>query len=162
MLGERIVDEVESRAGEVAGLGLLPVTTVFETAKLLGRRNAVDAESGHPISGYEIRHGRLTIAEHAHAAPFAADGVRVGAVAGTSWHGLLENDAFRRAYLTGVATAAGRAFTPAPDTSFAAIRARRLDALGDLVADHLDTDALRRLLDHGAPANLSFIPPGAP
>lgn len=162
MLGTRITDEVESGAGEVEGLGLLPVTTAFDPAKLLGRRHATSADGGHPISGYEIRHGRLTVAEHPHAAPFAADGVRVGAVAGTSWHGLLENDAFRRAYLTSVASAAGRAFTPAPDTCFADVRARRLDALGDLVADHLDTSALRHLLDHGAPADLPFVPPGAP
>jgi adenosylcobyric acid synthase len=37
-----------------------------------------------------------------------------------------------------------------------------LDALGDLVAEHLDTDALRRLIDTGAPVGLPFIPPGAP
>ena len=34
--------------------------------------------------------------------------------------------------------------------------------LGDLVADHLDTEAVVRLLEHGAPAGLPFIPPGAP
>ncbi|MCM3923261.1 cobyric acid synthase, partial [Frankia sp. AiPs1] len=95
------------------------------------------------------------------AEPFAADGVRVGAVAGTSWHGLLENDEFRRAYLVDVARAAGRAFVPAR-TRFADVRRRRLDVLGDLVADHLDTAALRRLLDEGAPPGLPFVPPGAP
>jgi len=61
-----------------------------------------------------------------------------------------------------VADAAGRRFVPADDVSFADVRERRLDALGDLVADHLDTDALRQLLDHGAPAGLPFVPPGAP
>ncbi len=30
MLGERILDEVESGEGAVAGLGLLPVATTFE------------------------------------------------------------------------------------------------------------------------------------
>ncbi|MCM3886465.1 cobyric acid synthase [Frankia sp. R82] len=163
MLGTRIRDDVESGAGEVAGLGLLPVTTVFEQTKLLGRRTAVGiaGAAGHPVSGYEIRHGRLTIADHPGATAFAADGVRVGAVVGTSWHGLLENDAFRRAYLRSVATDAGRAFVPGT-VSFAAVRARRLDALGDLVADHLDTSALRRLIDGGAPLDLPFVPPGAP
>ncbi|WP_261568433.1 cobyric acid synthase [Frankia gtarii] len=160
MLGRRIHDDVESGAGEVAGLGLLPVTTTFEASKLLGRRAASDA-AGRPLTGYEIRHGRLAAVDHPAAEPFAADGVRVGAVAGTSWHGLLENDEFRRSYLAEVAAAAGRAFVPAR-TSFADVRRRRLDALGDLVADHLDTAALRRLLDEGAPPGLPFIPPGAP
>jgi adenosylcobyric acid synthase len=34
--------------------------------------------------------------------------------------------------------------------------------LGDLVEDHLDTDALWRLIEEGPPAGLPFIPPGAP
>ncbi|CAO5186669.1 Cobyric acid synthase [Frankia sp. AiPs1] len=160
MLGTGIVDDVESGAGAVAGLDLLPVRTVFAREKLLGRRTATGV-TGHRVSGYEIRHGRLTIAEHPGATRFAADGVRVGAVCGTSWHGLLENDAFRAAYLRDVAAAAGRAYIPA-GVRFAEVRARRLDALGDLVADHLDTAALRRLIDTGAPPGLPFLPPGAP
>ncbi len=46
--------------------------------------------------------------------------------------------------------------------AFEDVRQARLDALGDLVADHLDTDEVRRLLDGGAPAGLPFVPPGAP
>jgi len=68
---------------------------------------------------------------------------------GTSWHGTLENDEFRRAFLAEVAALAGRGFRPAPDTSFAAVREARLDVLGDLVAGHLDTAALGRLIEGG-------------
>jgi adenosylcobyric acid synthase len=58
---------------------------------------------------------------------------------------------------------AGRqGFTVAPDTSFAAARERTLDLLGDLVEEHLDTGALWRLIEAGAPADLPFVPPGAP
>ncbi|WP_131746856.1 cobyric acid synthase [Frankia sp. Cppng1_Ct_nod] len=157
MLGRRIDDPVESGAGEVTGLGLLPVTTVFAPDKLLGRCAGTTSD-GLDVTGYEIRHGRLTVDG---GEPFAVDGVRVGSVAGTSWHGLLENDGFRRVFLTEVAARSGRSFTPAR-TCFADVRQRRLDALGDLVADHLDTAAVRRLLDGGPPAGLPFIPPGAP
>ncbi len=173
MLGRRIDDPVESGAGEVDGLGLLPVTTAFAPDKLLGRR-AGTTSGGLAVTGYEIRHGRLTVhdtgpagksaawsAGKPAAEPFAADGVRAGAVAGTSWHGLLENDEFRREFLVDVAARAGRSFIPAR-TCFADVRRRRLDALGDLVADHLDTAAIRRLLDGGPPAGLPFVPPGAP
>ena len=45
---------------------------------------------------------------------------------------------------------------------FAAARRDRLDALGDLVAEHLDTDTVWRLLREGAPKGLPFVPPGAP
>jgi adenosylcobyric acid synthase len=79
-------------------------------------------------------------------------GVRCGAVAGTLWHGLLENDAFRRHYLQDVAARAGRAFVAAPGTSFAAVREARLDRLADLITQHADTAALRALLDGGVPA----------
>ena len=68
---------------------------------------------------------------------------------GTSWHGALENDEFRRAFLAEVAALAGRDFTPAPDTDFAAAREARLDLLGDLVTGHLDTAALSRLISGG-------------
>ena len=43
-----------------------------------------------------------------------------------------------------------------------AVRERKLDTLADLVDEHLDTGALLDLIDHGAPAGLPFIPPGAP
>ena len=46
--------------------------------------------------------------------------------------------------------------------AFEDVRQARLDALGDLVADHLDTDAVEALLEGGAPTGLPFVPPGAP
>ena len=89
------------------------------------------------------------------------EGCRVGSVLGTVWHGALESDGVRRALLTEVAAATGRQWEPGT-VAFEAVRQARLDALGDLVADHLDTRAVRALLEGGAPAGLPFIPPGAP
>jgi adenosylcobyric acid synthase len=51
---------------------------------------------------------------------------------------------------------------PAPDTDFAQLREARLDALGDLVADHLDTAALTRLITSGPPGGLPVLPPAGP
>jgi len=76
---------------------------------------------------------------------------------GTSWHGVLENDEFRRAFLAEVAAAAGRDFVPAPGTDFAAIRQARLDVLGDLVAGHLDTAAVAQLIEDGPPPGLPAL-----
>ena len=67
------------------------------------------------------------------------DGAHVGSVWGTTWHGIFENDGFRRAFLLQVAADAGRRWLPG-DVAFAAVREARLDALGDLVEQHLDTD----------------------
>jgi adenosylcobyric acid synthase len=86
-----------------------------------------------------------------------------GNVYGTHWHGAFESDEFRRRFLTRAAEQAGRrGFTAAPDTRYAAVRERALDVLGDLVAEHLDTDALWRLIEKGPPPGLPFVPPGAP
>jgi len=82
-----------------------------------------------------------------------------GAVWGTSWHGALENDEFRRAFLAEVAALAGRDFTPAPGTSFAAVREARLDILADLVSRHLDTAALSHLIENGPTPDLPAIVP---
>ncbi|MFD0384308.1 cobyric acid synthase [Streptomyces stramineus] len=157
VLGERIEDEVESKAGTVAGLGLLPVRVRFAAEKTLAR--PVGRALGEPVEGYEIHHG---VAEVLGGDEPFLDGCRVGAVWGTHWHGSLESDGFRRAFLRRVAEAAGRAFVPAPDTSFAALREEQLDRLGDLIEQHADTDALMRLIEGGVPAGLPFIPPGAP
>ena len=80
------------------------------------------------------------------------DGCRDGWTLGTAWHGALEDDALRRALLRAVAAARGRTFV-AGTGAFAAQRERRLDALGDLVEQHLDTDAVLALIEHGAPAD---------
>ncbi|MCB8904863.1 MULTISPECIES: cobyric acid synthase [unclassified Streptomyces] len=156
VLGEHIEDEVESRAGSVDGLGLLPVRVRFAREKTLAR--PVGSALGERVEGYEIHHG---IADVRGGEPFL-DGCRVGSVWGTHWHGSLESDGFRRAFLREVATAAGRRFVPAPDTSFGALREEQLDRLGDLIEEHADTDALLRLIEEGAPSGLPFVPPGAP
>ena len=156
MLAREIVDDVESCAGVVPGLGLLPVRVEFAPVKTL--RRPTGEAYGEPVHAYEIHHG-ITAVEGG--AKFL-DGCRAGAVWGTTWHGAFENDGFRRAFLAEVAAAAGRDFTPAPGVSFAALREAHLDALGDLVADNIDTAALSRLIEEGAPAGLPVVPPGGP
>ena len=151
MLAHTITDEVESGVGTVPGLHLLPTTVTFAGEKTLGRPHG--HALGADVAGYEIHHGIVSVAG---GSPFL-DGCRDGPVWGTAWHGIFENDGFRRALLDVVARAAGRRFVPAPDTSFAGLRERRLDALGDLVEQHLDTTAVLRLIEHGAPADLPTL-----
>jgi adenosylcobyric acid synthase len=155
MLARTITDDVESGAGDVPGLALLPADVRFARAKTLGRPSG--EALGQVVHGYEIHHGVVTVDDGAE--PFL-DGARSDAVFGTTWHGALENDGFRRAFLTEVARTSGRRFVPAPDTDFAAVREYRLDRLGDLIAEHADTDALRRLIESGPPPGLPLLPPG--
>jgi len=156
MLARVIDDQYESGEGVVAGLDLLPARVRFGSEKILALPDG--HALGEAVHGYEIHQG---IVEVEGGEPFL-DGCRVGATFGTTWHGIFENDRFRRAFLTEVAAVLGKGFKVAPDTNFASIRQQRLDLLGDLVADHIDTAAIWRLIEDGPTSGLPFIPPGAP
>ncbi len=149
VLGRSIADPHGVEGGDAAGLGLLDLDIVFDAVKHLG--NPAGTAWGVPVRGYEIHHGR--VARSGDPQLLDGEGSDTGAVLGTHWHGLLENDAFRRLLLARVAAQAGRTgFVPAPDTCFADARAAQLDLLGDLVEAHLDLDALGALIERGAPA----------
>jgi adenosylcobyric acid synthase len=157
MLGTRIADAdgVEGDAGVVAdGLGLLDTSTTFAADKVL--RLSTGTALGQPVAGYEIHHGRLDVGS---GEPFAG-GARNDAVYATMWHGSLESDGFRQAFLAEVAARAGRNRRPSA-VVFAERRETRLDLLGDLVEQHLDVDALIELARSGAPAGLPMLAPGA-
>jgi adenosylcobyric acid synthase len=157
MLGETISDAVESGAGEVAALGLLPVSTVFARDKVLRTVTGHSRLLESSVGGYEIRHGR-PVAHGGAALITDEDGAPEGCVVhgtlGTSWHGLLEHDDARRALLRWVAARRGLDFVPAAGTCFAAERERQLDRLGDLAEEHLDTDHVRALIEGGVPSDL--------
>jgi adenosylcobyric acid synthase len=152
MLGERLRDPagVEAAAGtEVAGLGLLPLTTTFSGEKATRRARghvagAVGAWAGArdlPVEGYEIHRGE----SEGDATPLLTlDGRPDGAispdgrVAGSYLHGLFHNDALRAALLAGLGRkgGAGRPFD----------REREFDRLAQHVRSHLDLEPLRALL----------------
>ncbi|MEU5548992.1 cobyric acid synthase [Micromonospora sp. NPDC047793] len=168
MLARAIHDPVESRRGSVDGLGLLPVEITFDPRKTVRQAAGTAAAGELPVRGYEIHHGYVSATDPESTpllrdADGAGEGMMRGVVHGTHWHGTFESDEFRRWFLDRAARLAGRTgFRVAPDTSFAAARERTLDLLGDLVEEHLDTAALRRLVESGPPADLPFIPPGVP
>jgi adenosylcobyric acid synthase len=159
MLGGRITDGVESGEAETIGLGLLPVETFFEEEKVLGRPEGRASGFGDAgISGYEIHHGRVR--RHGGGPLFKigddTEGCLSGTTLGTSWHGVLESDGFRRALLLWVAGERGLDWTPGEE-SFASARESQLEKLGDLVADHVDREALMRMIDEGQPFGLPVV-----
>lgn len=148
MLGHSISDPagVEGDPGAVVdGLGLLDVRTEFGAQKVL--RLPSGDELGATASGYEIHHGQITVGDDQ---PFLG-GARCGQVFGTMWHGSLEGDDFRQAFL-----AEALAIEPS-SVSFPTARDQRLDRLGDLAEQNLDVDALLALARNGAPTDLSTI-----
>lgn len=166
MLGETIDDHVESRSGLVKGLGLLPVATRFVETKTLAR--PVGTGLGATVAtAYEIHHGQVRVDggdplfTDGGDGGAALDGCVSGPVLGTLWHGTVESDGFRRALLAWVARRTGRAFTADPTTDFAAAREAQYDRLADALAEHVDTDALLRLIEDGPTPGLRLLPPGA-
>ena len=134
MLGERISDPegVESRQVEAAGLGLLPVTTVFQGNKethqvaasvLAGVGLLADCDDAE-LNGYEIHMGITTsdgqdspfrIARRSGNAVHDSDGTidRDGRTMGTYMHGLFRNRSLRRGVLMRLAHWKG-VFLPPP------------------------------------------------
>ena len=125
MMGTHIVDEVESRAGSVDGLGWLDVDTVFQAEKVVRRR----------AHGYEIHHGVVSDDALLH---------DEGRMLGTTLHGFFDDDVLRHAFLADVT---GEAWES--DVSFAAVRLAQADRLADLLEAHLDMDAVSVLIAEG-------------
>ena len=159
-LGRSITDGGVESAGpvEVAGLGLLDVTTRFASPKVVRRRRGVAL--GQAVDGYEIHHGRVERGGGTPAWVHLDDGSGAeeegavephrAAVLGSSLHGLFESDGFRAAFLTEVGRRRGKAFVPA-GTSFRAAREAQVDRLADLLEEHADLDRLLPLIESGAP-----------
>jgi adenosylcobyric acid synthase len=79
------------------------------------------------------------------------DGWQTGAVWGTMWHGVFENDTFRRAWLAQVAETAGSQWRPDPDLqSFGGRREQMIERLADALEEHVDIDALLALTRAGS------------
>lgn len=175
MLGTRVIDETGIEAlGEVAGLGLLPVTTTFAPDKVTRRVHArvtaatclwnpTDVVEHAPLGasaldGYEIHMGGTVPNDGVDLeAPFAtrsdldegSDGIcsSDGLVVGTYMHGLLENASLRRALLLRLAARKGITL---PDTPPLMPVDAALDMLADAVQEHLDMDAINTMI--GLPA----------
>lgn len=138
MLGRTIDDRVESAAGLIDGLGLLNAATVFAQKKVLARTQS--SWQGHDVQGYEIHHGVVS------ATPTFPGGTADGATYGTIWHGTMECDDFRRAWLLDVAAAARSQWQPVADApSFASRRDAQIDTLADAVSEALDLDQLLQM-----------------
>ncbi|MEP0944136.1 MAG: cobyric acid synthase [Rhizobiaceae bacterium] len=106
MLGHvvRDPDAIEGSETAAKGLGILDLETVLVPEKTVLNSSAVDAETGKPLSGYEIHMGRTT-GPATHRPMIKIDGRDDGAISenghvrGSYLHGLFASDDWRNAYL---------------------------------------------------------------
>ncbi len=158
MLGERVIDpEGVEGGGEMAGLGLLPVTTVFAAEKhrtrAMGRiQFAEDVLSecvGASVEGYEIHMGETALAPDAHAFiqldHGRADGCARSNVYGSYLHGFFDSSACREAILGALAAKKGVSLE-APTFVFAAYRETQYDLLASSVREHLNMKLIYQIL----------------
>jgi adenosylcobyric acid synthase len=158
MLGTSLEDPEGIESGSSLGLGWLAVRTRFEAHKVTRLTTAVDVVSGETVRGYEIRHGQLIEERSDHRPWLRPAGGEVisardasGNVRGTTLHGLFENDSFRVRFLADLAAQRGQEWHSSGER-FDAARQRQIDRVADACEEHLDLDALWRLLEEAAPA----------
>jgi len=98
LLGRHIADPQGLESGDIAGLGLLDVTTTLAADKTTRQREVRWAEGG-TVTGYEIHHGRTQAGPMAVAHLDDGLGWEQGNVLGVYLHGLFENTAYRQRFL---------------------------------------------------------------
>jgi adenosylcobyric acid synthase len=175
LLGRALRDPlgVESGRGAVAGLGLLPMETLFAKDKRTVRTTLlVDGKSaekgllrgtaGMRLEGYEIHMGFSSADPEADCTVFGRDGQGEaeglvnanGTVIGSYLHGFFDNILFTRTLLNNLR--AGRNLPPLPlpvhpaEQAYACLREAEYERLADRVEACLNIAALRGIIEEGA------------
>ena len=156
MMGVSLSDPVGvEHGGEMAGMSLLPVKTVFTAQKLRMRAEGtlLAPFTGAEVEGYEIHMGRTEIGT---AAPFCrlSDGRLDGAVSGRCWgtylHGLFDSGALTARLAAFLLQEKGCAEEELRPESHTAFLDRQLDLLADEVRQSVDLSAIRRKMEEFA------------
>lgn len=163
MLGETIIDEVESGLGTQPGLAVLKTVTHFAQHKTTTQVQATlgtnlpewlaDAAGLH-VSGYEIHMGETR--REAGCPPLlqlhkAGQSVEDGAISddglafGTYLHGLFDSDAFTRALLNGLRQRKGLAPLDSA-LEYARYKTRQFDRLADAMREHIAIDKIYAIM----------------
>jgi adenosylcobyric acid synthase len=145
MLGQTLADPegAEGPAGEVAGLGLLDVSTILSGDKILTAAHGVCLGNGAPFQGYEMHIGRTSGPGCAKPLLRFADGRVDGAISpdgrvmGAYIHGFFADDAQRAAWLV--------TFGARSELAYEAQVEQTLDELAAHLAAHIDLDVLLSL-----------------
>ncbi|WP_461865221.1 cobyric acid synthase [Thermococcus sp.] len=153
MLGEKIIDNIESKRGEVRGIGLLKAKTVFAETK---RTNHLKAEilrepvRGLNVEGYEIRMGRSVskkpfsiIREINGAKAFEPEGALGKRVFGTYLHGIFHNFEFTEQFLNMLRLENGLEPISVGRWSIE----EEIERFSRIVAENIDLGLLMKLLD---------------
>lgn len=163
MLGRRLCDPLEvEHGGELDGIGLLPVETIFARQKtrtqVTGAFGTLDGwfagMSGVPVEGYEIHMGETCFQTpllwiETQDGTRKPDGAYSGTVCGSYLHGLFDRVEAVSALVSCLCAAKGLdpSHVSIPDP--VAYREEQFDRLAQGVREHIDLQAVYRILEEG-------------
>lgn len=179
MLGEILSDPNHVEAsGSMEGMGLLPIATVFEEAKVRtrvsGHINNLEGEfallSGVPIEGYEIHMGISTVTEPEKGSSLAcitdrltgvkedlsienqylkSDGCICGNVFGTYVHGIFDREEFLEGVVKLLYKQKGLSYHQVKAVDLKTYKEMQYDKLADTVRNNMDMELIYRILEEG-------------
>jgi adenosylcobyric acid synthase len=168
MLGRSLSDPLGvEEGGELRGIGLLPMDTIFAGEKTRTRVSGRTGEmpgplsglSGLSVEGYEIHMGVSTFSEERHPMTELIDavtgerktdgGAQEEGVYGTYVHGFFDRQEIAHAVVRGLAAKKGLDFDAAPQMDYQEYKETQYDILADTLRRHLDMDVVYRILEEG-------------
>lgn len=162
MLGKRLCDpEQVEDGGELRGMGLLDVETVFrpekhraQTAGMVAHLSGqLEPLSGCAVRGYEIHMGETVYTETAQPFAMLTDGRKDGCVCadgtvcGTYLHGIFDTPGLTQKLVQLLLEKKGISGTTVPAVDFAAKKEQEYDKLADLLREHLDMPKICDILN---------------
>ena len=162
MLGKWLCDpEQVEDGGELRGMGLLDVETVFRPekhrAQTAGTVSCLSGQleplSGCAVRGYEIHMGETVYTETAQPFAMLTDGRKDGCVCadgtvcGTYLHGIFDAPELTQKLVQLLLEKKGISGTTVPAVDFAAKKEQEYDKLADLLREHLDMPKIYDILN---------------
>jgi adenosylcobyric acid synthase len=174
MLGEELCDPYAVEAGgDMIGMGLLPMKTVFEERKtrtrVVGSFETIDTQLGHlsniSLKGYEIHMGATTMLNdkvkpltrikevntntHEHFDKYKRDGVYWNNIYGSYIHGIFDEEEVTRKLLYALGQKHGLKEEDIKSVDFDEYKEMQYDKLADYLRENLDMKAIYQILEEG-------------
>ncbi len=170
MLGETLSDPDGVEAGgSMAGMGLLPMDTVFKGSKtrtqvsgtITGAGGILAPINGKRIEGYEIHMGVSTLKEGQSLTCLEGssgethltekrEGASLGNVYGSYVHGIFDTEEAAAGIVQALGESKGLDMSDAAGVDFTAFKQSQYDILADTMRAHLDMEQIYRILQEGA------------
>ena len=167
MLGRTISDpDTVEEGGEISGMGLLPMDTVFAGAKTRTRvtgtfgtiEGILSGLSNVTFSGYEIHMGQttkldtvsdLTCVTDEVSGTSKIDGAYFDNVYGSYVHGIFDQEEVVRAIILDLAARKGVDMSQAATMDYAAYKEQQYDKMAAILRQYLDMDQIYSILEEG-------------